>query len=176
MAGPDVSKEVSGEGRTQATQPGWFCAAASLWIIRTAVYGRTSVRYHIDTSSNARTEVVPSPVLHRGSRSGDRAGVRDCPETWLAQPPQCLSLPHTHHVPSPALPEVEGGFGRLEAYIETMAFSRGKPCPERFEYPQRSRSGRAPCTSSIFAVQATFPDLSAASPGPEHLHPEVWKS
>lgn len=41
---------------------------------------------------------------------------------------------------------------------------------------KRSRSGQAPCISSVFTVQATFPEPPAASPGPEHLHPEVWKS
>lgn len=172
MEGPDVSKEVSGE-RTQATQPGWLCR--SLPVDNKGCSLRL-YRRCITTSTPPTTQGQRwYHHLYFTEAVGAKIGLEsDCPKTWLAQPPQRLSLPHTHHVPSPALPVAEGECGRLEAYVETMAFSRGKPRPKHFEFLQNEEQVGA-SSLYFFHPRGTgyLSKPASCCPGPEHLHPEV---
>lgn len=92
-------------------------------------------------------------------------------------PPPSLCLPHSR----PGLPAAEGVHGRLEANLKTMAFLRGKPCPELFEFLQKEEGIRVSSSYliSLCSVGYLSPDLPAvsmASQGPRHPHSPVSKS
>lgn len=84
----------------------------------------------------------------------------------------CLSLPYVYHTPVQGSPSrVEGGHGRREANLGTVAFLRGKPCTDLFEFLQKEEA--AVGSSSYLISRCSIGYLSRTAscfhgfPGPQ---------